>query len=46
LEFERDGEIISGETYVPEKNAPSISTTQVELEKIEVLLCTYQKYRN
>ena len=35
LEFERDGEIISAETYVPENNASSISTTQVELEKIE-----------
>jgi len=35
LEFERDGEIISAETYVPEYNATSISTTQVELTKIE-----------
>lgn len=35
LEFERDGEIISAETYVPENNATSISTTEVELTKIE-----------
>ena len=35
LEFERDGEIISAETYVPENNTTSISTTQVELEQIE-----------
>jgi len=35
LEFERDGEIISAETYVPENNAISISTTQVELEQIQ-----------
>lgn len=36
LEFERDGEIISAETYVPDYNAVSISTNQVELIKIEV----------
>jgi len=35
LEFERDGESISAETYVPEYNTTSISTTQVELRKIE-----------
>jgi len=35
LEFERDGEITSAETYVPEYNATSISTTQIELRKIE-----------
>jgi len=35
LEFERDGEIISAETYVPDYNAVSISTNQVELRKIE-----------
>ena len=35
LEFERDGEIISSETYVPDYNAVSISTNQVELRKIE-----------
>ena len=36
LKFERDGEIISAETYVPENNTASISRTQVELTKIEV----------
>ena len=35
LEFERDGEIISAETFVPENNATSISTTEVELEQIQ-----------
>ncbi len=35
LEFERDGEIISAETYVPENNVTSISTTEVKLEQIE-----------
>lgn len=35
LEFERDGEIISAETYVPERNVTSISTTQVELVQIK-----------
>jgi len=35
LEFERDGETISAETYVPEYNATSISKTQVGLKKIE-----------
>ena len=35
LEFERDGETISAETYVPENNAISISTTEVELEQIQ-----------
>jgi hypothetical protein len=35
LEFERGGEIISAETYVPEHNVASISTTEVELKKIE-----------
>lgn len=35
LEFERDGENISAETFVPEHNAASISTTEVELTKIE-----------
>jgi len=35
LAFERDAEIISAETYVPENNTTSISTNQVELEKIE-----------
>jgi hypothetical protein len=35
LKFERDGEIISAETYVPEYNTTSISTNQVELNKIE-----------
>jgi len=35
LEIERDDEIISAETYVPESNAASISKSQVELTKIE-----------
>jgi len=35
LEFERDGEIISAETHIPEFNATSISTTLVGLNKIE-----------
>ena len=35
LEFEREGEIISAETSVPEYNATSISRTQVGLKKIE-----------
>lgn len=35
LEIERGEEIISAETYVPEYNATSISTTQVGLKKIE-----------
>jgi len=35
LKFERDGEIISAETYVPESNAASISKSQVEMTKIE-----------
>jgi len=35
MEFERDGEIISAETYVPENNTARISRTQVELTKIE-----------
>ena len=36
LEFEREGEIISAETSVPDYNATSISRTQVGLKKIEV----------
>ena len=35
MEFEREGEIISADTYVPEYNITSISTTQVGLKKIE-----------
>ena len=35
MEFERNGEIISAETYVPENNTARISRTQVELTKIE-----------
>jgi len=49
LGFERDGEIISAETYIPENNAASISTTQVELIKIEAGVIPTggnQKYRN
>jgi len=34
LEIERGGKIISADTYVPEYNATSISTTQVGLKKI------------
>jgi len=35
LEIERDDEIISAETYIPESNAASISTSQVGLTKIQ-----------
>ncbi len=35
LEFEREGEVISAVTYVPERNIASISTSEVELTKIE-----------
>jgi len=35
LEIERDDEIISAETYVPENNAASISKSQVKMTKIE-----------
>ncbi len=36
LEFERDGKIISAETYIPEKNTAEITTTEVELAKVEI----------
>ena len=36
LEIERDGAIISAETYIPNKKEAQISLTQVELPKIEL----------
>ena len=36
LEFERDGAIISAETYIPNKKEAQISLIQVELPKIEL----------
>ena len=36
LEIERDGAIISAETYIPVKKEAQISSTQVELPKIEL----------
>ncbi|MCR9290284.1 MAG: DUF4249 domain-containing protein [Bacteroidetes bacterium] len=36
LEIERDGAIISAETYIPNKREAQISVTQVELPKIEL----------
>ncbi len=35
LEFEREGEIISAETYVPENKIATISTTEVKMAKIQ-----------
>lgn len=34
LEFERDGKIISSETYIPERKPSNISTTEIELTKV------------
>ena len=36
LEIERDGAVISAETYIPNKKEAQISLTQVELPKIEL----------
>lgn len=36
LEFTWEGEIISAETYIPSKREAQLSTTEVELEKIEL----------
>ena len=36
LEIERDGAIVSAETYIPNKKEAQISLTQVELPKIEL----------
>ena len=35
MEFEKNGTVISSETYVPEKNEISISLSQISIEKID-----------